>query len=399
MHTPSKHLGLIDEALPGHTLPQAFYCDPQIYDIDVSAVFTQSWLMAGFESEIPDPGSYIALTIGGNPIIVLRTRVGEIAGYHNTCRHRGSQILANGCGRVPKLVCPYHKWTYELDGRLLAAPRMEAGFSFANAGLKPISVRTVAGCVYVALTDKAPEFAPFASTVDQYLEAFDLRETKIAYQSTLIEKANWKLVMENARECYHCATGHPELKISFPVTINAGFDFGKSEHVEAFLAKAAKLALPVAPREGDWWSVGRYPLNPGMESISQDGRPVVARRITHLQEQGIGGVRWATEPNNFCHALPDYAFMFSAIPIGTQETMVISKWLVHKDAVEGIDYKVDELIEIWTATNLQDRDLAENNQRGVNGLGYSPGKYSEAGEDFVIRFNNWYRAAARRAMT
>jgi glycine betaine catabolism A len=234
--------------------------------------------------------------------------------------------------------------------------------------------------------------------VDHYRKAFDLRATKIAYQSTLVEQANWKLVVENARECYHCATGHPELKLSFPVTINAGFDFGVNAHIEAFLARASTLNLPVAPREGEWWSVGRYPLNPGMESISRDGKAVVSRRITHIQEPGIGGVRWATEPNNFCHVLPDYAFMFSAIPIGTQETLVISKWLVHKDAVEGVDYRVDELIETWTTTNLQDRELAENNQRGVNGLGYSPGGYSEDAEDFVIRFTNRYRAAARSAI-
>jgi glycine betaine catabolism A len=91
--------------------------------------------------------------------------------------------------------------------------------------------------------------------------------------------------------------------------------------------------------------------------------------------------------------------MFSAIPIGPKENMVVSKWLVHRDAEEGIDYNVEELTGTWTATNLQDRDLAENNQHGVNGLGYSPGRYSADAEDFVVRFNNWYRATARQALT
>ena len=99
----------------------------------------------------------------------------------------------------------------------------------------------------------------------------------------------------------------------------------------------------------------------------------------------------------FCHAFSDYAFMFSAIPVGPQETHIVSEWLVHKDAVEGVDYTIDTLIEAWTKTNLQDRDLAENNQRGVNGLGYRPGPYSQEAEDFVIRFGNWYWAAARHA--
>lgn len=103
------------------------------------------------------------------------------------------------------------------------------------------------------------------------------------------------------------------------------------------------------------------------------------------------------QPNNFCHAFSDYAFMFSAIPSGPQETRVVSKWLVHKDAVEGVDYTIEGLTEAWTKTNLQDRDLAENNQRGVNGIGYLPGPYSQEAEDYVVRFAKWYREVARSA--
>ena len=398
MYARSRLLRLLDGTLPGRSLPQAFYSDPEVYDFDVSTMFPRSWLMIGFEAEIVEPGSYIALTIGRNPIVIVRTRSGDVVGYHNTCRHRGSQLIPDGIGRVPKLVCPYHKWTYDLDGRLIAAPRMGSKFDMADCPLKSISTRVIAGCIYVALASDPPDFEPFASAIGKFLAPFQFRDAKLAHQSILVEKANWKLVMENARECYHCAAGHPQLKVSFPVTINPGFDFGQGDHNQAFLARMSELALTVAPLEGDWWSVGRYPLNPGMESISRDGKPVVNRRLTHIQERDIGGVRWATEPNNFCHVLPDYAFMFSAIPLGPEETMVISKWLVHKDAVEGVDYNVNELVEIWTETNLQDRNLAENNQRGVNGLGYSPGMYSVEAEDFVIRFNKWYCAAARQAL-
>jgi Rieske 2Fe-2S family protein len=135
-----------------------------------------------------------------------------------------------------------------------------------------------------------------------------------------------------------------------------------------------------------------------MESISPDGKPVVTRRLTSIAESGLGGVRWAAEPNSFCHVVADYAFMFSALPVAPQETLVLSKWLVHRDAVEGVDYTVNSLIDTWNQTNLQDRALAENNQRGVNGLGYSPGKYSDDGEDFVIRFNRWYRELAAQCI-
>jgi glycine betaine catabolism A len=388
---------LLGRAEPSKTLPQAFYTDPLIHEFDVSRVFSRSWLMVGFEGELPESGSYMALGFGPNSIVVARGRDGLIRGFHNTCRHRGSQLCAPGQGRISKFVCPYHRWTYELDGRLVGASRMPADFRPEDHGLCPIQVELLAGCIYVALQGDAPDFGSFRDAVEPLLAPYRLRDAKVAFQSTLIEKANWKLVMENARECYHCPTGHPELKRSFPVVIEPGFSFADSPHNLKFAARMTELGLSTAPVQGPWWLAGRYPLNPGMESVSMDGRFAVSRHLIDIEERCIGGFRWAVEPNSFCHALPDYAFMFAAIPIAPQETHVVCKWLVHKDAVEGVDYTVDALTDLWTRTNLQDRELAENNQRGVNGLGYVPGPYSSEAEDLVIRFADWYRAAARSA--
>jgi Rieske 2Fe-2S family protein len=115
-----------------------------------------------------------------------------------------------------------------------------------------------------------------------------------------------------------------------------------------------------------------------------------------LGDGDVGSLRWAIEPHSFTHAVGDYVFMFSANPTGPEETVVTSKWLVHKDAVEGVDYDPARLTELWTLTNDQDRRLAENNQRGVNSRGYVPGPYSEQAETLVMRFTDWYCARARR---
>lgn len=104
----------------------------------------------------------------------------------------------------------------------------------------------------------------------------------------------------------------------------------------------------------------------------------------------VGTLRWAIEPNNFCHAAGDNVFMFMALPVGPQETLVTAKWLVHEDAVEGVYYDVERLTHVWIQTNLQDRDLAENNQRGVNSMAYCPGPYSPEAEGYVDLFVNWY---------
>ena len=178
------------------------------------------------------------------------------------------------------------------------------------------------------------------------------------------------------------------------MVFHAGFRVTDGSRNAAYVEAMRARGLAVGPETGLWWHVGRYPLNPGVESVSMDGKAVVGPRLLETGGEAIGGLRWATEPNSFCHAFTDYAFMFTAVPVGPQETRVISKWLVPQEAREGVDYRLEDLTEVWTRTNLQDRDLSENNQRGVNGLGYRPGPYAAGAEELVIRFSNWYRKTA-----
>ena len=220
-------------------------------------------------------------------------------------------------------------------------------------------------------------------------------EAKLAHESTLIEAANWKLVMENARECYHCARRHPELSRTFPVGASGHFDYGEDTSLDRFNARMADLGLPVGPVEGEAWQAIRFALNEGAVSMTADGRPVVSRLMCETGGGDIGSLRWSNEPASFCHATADHLFMFSAQPLGPRETLVSAKWLVHADAVEGVDYDLEALTRLWSVTNLQDRDLVENNQRGVESPGYRPGPYSPEAEALAIRFMDWYCGAAR----
>jgi glycine betaine catabolism A len=386
----------LQQCAPGYTLPREFYVDPDIYQFDVDEVLSRAWLIAAIEAEIPEPGSYVTVALGNSSVIVVRDRTGQVRAFHNTCRHRGARICAEEGGRVSRFVCPYHKWTYDLQGSLLGAPRMGADFERGVHDLRPVRTGIVGGCVYVALSEEAPDFTPFQQALEPFLAPYRLAEAKVAAQSTLLERANWKLVMENARECLHCAAEHPELKVSFPAVIGSGFDFTSSGN-EDFGSRSEALGLPVRAVGDSWWHAGRYPLNPGCETISIDGNPVVAKRLSSYTERGLGGLRWATEANNFCHVLSDHAFLFSVLPTGPRESVVTAKWLVHRDAELGKDYTLDALTAVWTQTNLQDRALAENNQRGVDSIGYRPGPYSVEAEDFVIRFSDWYRGVATAA--
>lgn len=386
---------LLDTRRPGHSLPQPFYRDPDIYAFDLAAIHARSWFIVGFEVELPEPGSRLSLKIGESPIIVLRDRDGAVRGFHNSCRHRGAQICELGAGKSSRLVCPYHQWTYGLDGRLIGAGRMQESFDRAEHGLVPIQVETAAGCVYVCLDETPPDFEPFRRSIEPLLGTHDLAGGKLAAESTLVEQANWKLVMENARECYHCATKHPELATFFPIRNKGQIDPDYELRLSQFDDRMAGIGLANGPLDGSWWQAGRFPLNEGCVSMTADGQPCVARRFPSLGEQDVGSMRWALEGHSFCHAVGDFVFMFSAMPTGPQETVVTSKWIVPKEAEEGVDYDLDSLTRLWTITNMQDRDLAENNQRGINGLGYRPGPYSELAESLVLRFVDWYCDRAR----
>ncbi len=386
---------LLDRRAPGHGLPRAFYCDPSIYEFDLRAIHARGWLMVGFDVELPKPGSYLSVMFGRWPILITRDRAGRLWAFHNSCRHRGAQICEVGRGSTARLVCPYHAWTYELSGELSHAARMGEDFVKADHGLSPVHVESLEGAIYVCLAETPPPFEEFRARFGPLLAPHRLGEARLAFESTLVEQANWKLVMENARECYHCARRHPELARSFPVGASGHFDYGEDDSLDRFNARMAELALPVGPVEGAWWQAMRFPLNPGARSMTVDGEPAVAKLMCKSGEGDIGSLRWSSEPSSFCHATADHLFMFSAQPIGPRETIVVGKWLVHRDAQEGVDYDLEQLTSLWTRTNLQDRDLCENNQRGVDSPGYVPGPYSAEAEALAIRFLDWYCDAAR----
>ena len=230
---------------PRHSLPQYLYNDDEVFAFDQKALFHRTWILIGLEVEFPAPGSYQSLKIGGAPIIVIRGKDGVLRGFHNTCRHRGAELCAQGSGKTARLVCPYHQWTYDLAGKLIFAGRMGADFDAASHGLAPIHVETLEGTVYVCLADAPPDFEPYRRAVGPMLAPHHFKDARIAHEATLVERANWKIVMENARECYHCAGRHPELAVTFPIYAKGNFE-PVSDHEARFDARMTELGLPGA---------------------------------------------------------------------------------------------------------------------------------------------------------
>jgi glycine betaine catabolism A len=233
-------------------------------------------------------------------------------------------------------------------------------------------------------------FRPVSPRTPACTGPHNLLDGKVVHIAELIENANWKLVVENARECHHCSARHPELGRAFPVEIGESAAFLQREALSPFMTQMKALGFTTVGQTADWWQVSRLPLKEGFVSFSIDGKPLVDKPLTTANGGRLGSLRWAIDPGNFCHVSSDCAFAFNVNAIGPSSTGVTVKWLIHKDAVEGVDYTMDRLIYLWDQTNLQDRELAENNQRGVVSLGYTPGPYSMQSEPSVLRFVDWY---------
>ena len=403
MSAHAEMLNQLRTRKPGHTLPREFYTDPGYFDLDLEHIWYRDWLFAGHDCELAKPGSYFTMQIGAYPVIVLRARDGSIRAFHNSCRHRGSRVCAAERGAVAKLVCPYHQWTYDLDGSLQFARNMGPGFDASSHGLKPVHCDTAGGYIFVCVGRQAPDFAAFRAQMEPYFLPHRLSEAKLAAESTIVEKGNWKLVWENNRECYHCPGSHPELTRTFPETPTVGglATADADPAVAAHVARMEAAGLPSAFRlaESGQFRTARMPLLRDAVSYTMSGEPAVRRPLSEaVTADKIGTLLLFHYPTTWNHVLGDHAVTFRVLPIGPTETQVTTKWLVHKDAVEGVDYSVEDLTKVWNATNDQDRRIVEENQRGVNSPAFEPGPYSPAHEASVDQFVSWYAGAMQRSL-
>ncbi|MGQ7248739.1 aromatic ring-hydroxylating oxygenase subunit alpha [Halomonas sp. V046] len=391
----ARVLELIRRRQPQHTLPRELYTDEAAYRQDLAQLWHREWVFVGHTFELEKPGQYLALTIGDYPIVVVRGNDGEVRAFHNVCRHRGSKVCTQASGKVAKLVCPYHRWTYDLDGKLLFAGNMGEGFTPGDYPLQQAHCALLDSYIYVCVAETAPDFATFRRAAEPFLAPHRLANCKVAHESSIIERGNWKLVFENNRECFHCEGAHPELLNSFVENLAvAGVAGAQDPELEAFWDRCEAAGLPsrLAMDEAGQYRMTRIPLAKQALSYTMDGRPAVSRRLDAGDEANIGALLYFHYPSTWNHFLGDHALSFRLLPLGPSQTMVTTKWLVHRDAEEGVDYDMEHLTRVWKATNAQDRQLVEDTHAGVASPTYVAGPYSTAAEQGVIHFVDWYCA-------
>jgi Rieske 2Fe-2S family protein len=403
MDSHARMLGLLQGRRRGFSLPRPFYVDPDFHRLDLEQIFHKDWLFAAHDGQLPKRGSWLTLAVGEYSIILVRSGDSEIRAFHNSCRHRGSRICTTAAGTSARLVCPYHQWSYRLNGELAHARDMGAGFDGSAFGLKPVACESVAGWIFVCLDRAPPDFAPFRQMAEPYLALHGLAEAKVAIESTVVEKGNWKLVWENNRECYHCSGSHPELCRTFPESPTVtGIDGALGDPlIVAHWQRCEAAGLPSQFRIADdgQHRLVRMPLIDDAASFTMSGAPAVARPLSDgIGQSAIGSLLLFHYPSSWNHVLGDHAVTFRVLPLGPTETQLTTRWLVHKDAVEGVDYDIAELTRVWNATNDQDRRIVEENQRGILSPAYEPGPYSPVHEGGVIQFVDWYCELMQRRL-
>ncbi|NGO67757.1 aromatic ring-hydroxylating oxygenase subunit alpha [Streptomyces boncukensis] len=400
---------LVARRAVGQSLEAPFYTSEEFFALDIEAVFAKHWLFVAAEAELPEPGDYVTVALGPYSVIVVRDDDDRVRAFHNVCRHRGARLLHEERGSVGNIVCGYHQWTYGVDGALRHAPSQPPGLDPACFGLRTVRVRTVGGLVFICLAEEPPaDFDEVAARIEPYLAPHRLAGAKVAAQTDLVEHGNWKLTMENNRECYHCG-GHPELQGCYfptygyeeqditPVLRPAYERFLRAE-AEAHRTYAS-LGLPYATIEeldtrATGFRIQREPLDLAGESFTPDGTAASRRLLADFPTARLGRLALHTQPNAWFHFMADHAVTFAAIPLGADRTLVRTTWLVHADAVEGVDYDLDTMTKVWKATNDQDAVLVARAQQGVSSPAYLPGPYAPA-EEQVEQFVHWYVARLR----
>jgi glycine betaine catabolism A len=339
------------------SLPQRYFISPEVFAEELETIFARHWVMVGHQSEVAQSGDYFVRTVAGESIIIVRDRSGEIRAFYNVCRHRGTRLCEEERGHAAAIQCPYHAWTYGLDGRLIGAPHMDEvkGFRKEHYSLRQVHAGIWEGFIFVNLADQPNLLEEWFAPLEEKFSQWNLPRLRSAKRVEYDVKANWKLMFENYSECYHCPGVHPMLSKVSP------YDSAENDLTEGpFLG-------------------GFMKINAG-KSLTMSGA-ACALSIEHEQEHendknGGRVFYYSIFPNMLLSMHPDYVMVHQLWPMAPDRTRIICDWFFHPDAFGRADFNPQDAIEFWDATNRQDWHVCELSQQGIASRAYEPGPYS-----------------------
>jgi phenylpropionate dioxygenase-like ring-hydroxylating dioxygenase large terminal subunit len=354
--------------MPATTLPARYFTDPEHFRRELEAFYFERWISAGRTEFIPRLGDYFLREIAGESIVVVRG-AGAVNAFYNVCRHRGTRICTEqegNCG--DRIQCPYHGWTYGLDGRLLGAPHMDSDFHRASYPLHSIQTHIWDGHIFLHLGSHPEPPARQLGGLPQKFAAWRMQDLRFYRRTVYDVKANWKLIVLNFNECLHCPLVHPAL--------NRLTDY---------------LGADNEPPNANY-AGGSMGFRGEAETMSVDGQ----RRRAYLpgldEAQRRQVCYYSIYPNLLLSLHPDYMLVHTLWPRAVDRTAVFCEWYFHPREIANPDFVAVDAIQFWDATNREDWRVVELSQAGIASRAYTPGPYSPR-EELLHGFDEAVRRA------
>jgi Rieske 2Fe-2S family protein len=349
--TPSFRKTTETLAAGAKTLPQHYFVSPELFAEEQEKIFAKQWLLVGHQSQIANAGDYFLAEIAGESVVVIRDRRSVIRAFYNVCRHRGTRLCEEGSGQLSAIQCPYHAWTYGLDGRLIGAPHMDEvpGFDKAGYSLHPVNIGLWEGFIFVNLANDPMPLEEWFAPLNGKFSHWNMSILRPAKRVNYDVRANWKLMFENYSECYHCPGVHPQLQKVSP------YDSAENDLCEGpFLG-------------------GFMKINKG-KSLTMSGNACASfvGKIENVQQVFY----YSIFPNMLLSLHPEYVMVHQLWPQSPERTLIVCDWVFHPDAFGRSDFNPDDAIAFWDMTNKQDWHVCELSQQGIASRAYQAGPYS-----------------------
>jgi len=363
-------------------LPALWFHDSAHYRRELEVFWYDRWIAVAREEEIPAPGDYRVAEVGTQSIFVVRREDGELGAFHNTCRHRGSILCTaeQGSFARSRIVCPYHAWTYDLGGRLIATPRRMAtpDFDPTKFPLFEVAVAAWSGFVFIHLAErKAPPLVESLGELPARFERYGFGGLRIGKRIVADVHANWKFIAENFSECFHCPPVHPELCRIVTAYRDAGaWGLHRDER-----GRAAPETTPE--------------YQAGAQTLTLDGTAKIApfRGLNEAERKTLY-VPAMLPPNFFLNVHPDYVNAHMMFPTGPESVRVVYDWLFEPEAMASASFDLDHYVALWDITNKQDARNCEWQQRGTRSREFRHGHFVPQEFD-CHRFAQWVRSVLR----
>jgi phenylpropionate dioxygenase-like ring-hydroxylating dioxygenase large terminal subunit len=379
-----------DEAtdLSGSRTPDGqVYWDPAVLRTELEHFFYRNWVNVGREESIPGAGDFFTRRIGRENVLFVRDTNGTIRGFYNLCRHRGTRVVLDSQGKgAHSFICPYHSWAYDLSGRLIGALHMkgQTGFDRADYGLHPIRVDTWGGFIWANLEPSAPDLRAQLGPFFERFDRFPIAELRLGASRSYEVEANWKVLVENFSECYHCAPVHPALNRLTPYL---------SGDNDARFSDGATRSL---------FSGGFMEFAQDFQSMTRTGytsRPLVAG-MTSVDKKRV--YYYVVFPNMFFSLHPDYLMIHRSWPVSPSHSRVENEFYFTKEAMAAPGFDPSDAVDLWDEINRQDWAVCELAQEGIASRAWNGGRYSDQEElvrdfdDFLVRELERARASESR---